>query len=540
MKKLAALFLLAIIPCSVKATSKEKTTVEPKSLMVTSWESHVLRDSLLKDRHRPAFHFVIPEGKGVPFDPNGAFYYKGRYHLMYLYDRRENGGFAWGHVSSTDLLHWRFHPDALVKGEGDEGIFSGGAYVDETGKATLSYWMLWGAKGIGLAQSNDPDFNNWTKLSQNPVIRSTEWGITDTTDQAGNPLTYGSADPSNIWKKDGKYYLLTGNLLVLEKYGRRQDSPADMQGDHLYLFESTDLIRWKYLHEFYRSDRQWTEKSEDNMCPSFLPLPSSPEGGAPSGKHLLLSISHNLGCRYYIGSYRNDRFFPDLHARMTWTDNVFFAPEALVDGRGRQIMWSWIFDKRPDEVKEASGWDGMYSLPRTLWLRKDGTLGIKPVPELEALRYEPFEQTRLSISADSEIKLDHPKRELMELKITFAPGKADQMGVKVCCSEDGREETRIYYDRQSKSLKVDVTRSSIAYGLNNVESAPFELSDSEPLELQIFIDKGLVEVFANDRQAIARPIYPMLGGQQVKVFSTGAPAEIVRATSWAISPSNPY
>ena len=57
------------------------------------------------------------------------------------------------------------------------------------------------------------------------------------------------------------------------------------------------------------------------MCPSFLPLPSSPAGGPPSGKHLLLFISHNKGCQYYVGDYRNDRFFPNNHGRMTWVDN---------------------------------------------------------------------------------------------------------------------------------------------------------------------------------------------------------------------------
>ena len=59
---------------------------------------------------------------------------------MYLYER-EGSGFSWGHVSSTDLLHWRHHKDALGPGDGDEGVFSGGAFVDENGTAILSYWM---------------------------------------------------------------------------------------------------------------------------------------------------------------------------------------------------------------------------------------------------------------------------------------------------------------------------------------------------------------------------------------------------------------
>ena len=77
--------------------------------------------------------------------------------------------------------------------------------------------------------------------------------------------------------KDGRYYMLTGNLLVLNKYGRKPDSPADMQGDRLYLFRSDDLKEWEYVHSFYESNRQWTDSSEDNMCPSFLPLPTQPK-----------------------------------------------------------------------------------------------------------------------------------------------------------------------------------------------------------------------------------------------------------------------
>ena len=155
----------------------------------------------------------------MPGDPNGAFFHDGRYHLMYLYNRT-GVGFSWGHISSQDLVHWRHHPDAIGPGGGDEGCFSGGAYVDSDGTAYLSYWMLWGAKGIGLAKSTDRTFDRWTKLDADPVIRSTEWGITEVKNSDGRMLIYGSADPSNIWKKHGRYYMLTGNLPVLNKIGR--------------------------------------------------------------------------------------------------------------------------------------------------------------------------------------------------------------------------------------------------------------------------------------------------------------------------------
>src|SRR5210317_1779734 len=157
-------FLLAISFCAIGDTKAQIDTIKladdsrnmwvtgqpvPKTI-VQSTRSY--RERLLSDPYRPAYHFCVPEDKGAPGDPNGAFFHNGRYHLMYLYERTGKG-FSWGHVSSKDLLHWRHHPDALIPSDGDEGVFSGGAFVDDDGSATLSYWMLWGAKGIGLAKS---------------------------------------------------------------------------------------------------------------------------------------------------------------------------------------------------------------------------------------------------------------------------------------------------------------------------------------------------------------------------------------------------
>jgi hypothetical protein len=40
---------------------------------------------------------------------------------------------------------------------------------------------------------------------------------------------------------------------------------------------------------------------------------------------------------------------------MSWNDNGFFAPEAMIDGNGRQIMWAWVFDYRPNHMVRKSG-----------------------------------------------------------------------------------------------------------------------------------------------------------------------------------------
>ncbi len=499
----------------------------------------VYREHLLIDPYRPAYHFCIP-GYGFPGDPNGAFYFKGRYHLMYLYNR-EDSGYSWGHVSSPDMLNWRCHPDAIGPGNGDDGCFSGGAFVDHDGTAILSYWMLWGEKGIGLAKSCDNNFNKWSKFESNPVIKSTEWGITEMRDDSGKEIHVGSSDPSNIWEKDGCYYMLTGSLQTLNKYGRSVDSPVEEQGDRLYLFESKDLKNWNYIHRFYESKGEWTDISEDAMCPSFLPLPSSPDGGKASKKYLLLFISHNRGCQYYIGDYCSDKFYPENHGRMSWKDNAYFAPEALIDGKGRQIMWSWIYgDDRPEAVKNNSGWTGIYGLPRSLWLGTDGTLRMRPIKELETLRMEEVTISKVKVNSGSEVRLNEPGNELMELEVTIQPNEAKQYGVKVCVSEDGREETAIYYDKSDKKLKLDTRKSGLDFGRKIIEEAPFELKNGEPLALRIFVDKSIIEVFANDRQAIARMVYPTLGGKGINLFSEGGNIETKSLRKWELSPSNPY
>jgi len=499
--------------------------------------TRLLRERFLADPYRPAWHFCLPEDIGVPGDPNGAFYHEGRYHLMYLYNR-SGSGFCWGHVSSSDLVHWRHHPDSIGPGQGDEGCFSGGAFVDDDGSAYLSYWMLWGAKGIGLAKGRGPSFDAWTKLAANPVIRSTEWGVTEVKDAAGKPAFLGSADPSNIWKKDGRYYMLTGNLLVLNKVGRTPDAPPSEQGDRLYVFSSNDLKTWEYLHVFYERKPEWTDRSEDNMCPSFLPLPSVPEGGPPSGKHLLLFISHNKGCQYYVGDYRDDRFVPDNHGRMTWVDNTYFAPEALIDGHGRQIMWAWLLDNPSGE--QQRGWSGVYGLPRSLWLGDDGTLRMAPVKELETLRRHEKSWSDRALGDGESKPLEGVVGDSCELALEIMPGSTGRSGLKVRASAGGEEETLLYYDADRRELVFDSTRSGHE-GRKVVERAPLTLKPGEPLKLRVFVDRSVVEIYANDRQAIGRRVYPTRPDSlSTSLFASGGSARFRAIRAWEMMPSNPY
>ncbi len=500
-------------------------------------QARTLREKYLRDPHRPGYHWVVPEGVHSPVDPNGALFWNGRYHLCYIY--QNEGRHLWGHVSSVDLVHWRQHAPALVPGEGDEGIFSGGAFIDLNGVPTITYWGLGKPGGICIATSTDPELERWTKNPHNPVIRETACGLAIVPGPDGTgEIVYGAADPSAAWSHEGRYYLLTGNLLVLREFGEKRGL-AEHRGDTLYLFVSDDLTHWTYLHRFYESNRAWTRETEDDMCPDFFPLPASPDGGAPSDRHMILFISHNWGCQYYLGRYADDHFLPETHGRMTWVDNEFFAPESLADARGRRIMWAWVFDRRERAARDASGWSGELSLPRLLWLGEDGTLRLRPVPELESLRYNPRRLPKQVVAGDADVPLPSIQGNSLELLIEMTPEGATRFGVRVCCSPGGEESTSIGYDATAHTLWIDTQRSSLGDGPKLVEAAPFTLGADEPLTLRIFIDRSFVEVFANDRQAIVRRIYPTrrdsLG---VSLFAGGGAARVRWVRAWDMMPSN--
>jgi beta-fructofuranosidase len=87
---------------------------------------------------------------------------------------------------------------------------------------------------------------------------------------------------------------------------------------------------------------------------------------------------------------------------------------------------------------------------------------------------------------------------------------------------------------------MDTRKSGLSFGRRIVEEAPLDLSPGEPLVMRVFTDRSVVEVFANDRQAIARMVYPTKGGTGVALFSRGGGMKTTSVKVWEMMPSNPY
>jgi hypothetical protein len=174
----------------------------------------------------PRYHFTSPTGIDCdPFDPNGAIYWKGRYHLGYIHGNYNEcrKHFWWGHASSTDLIHWRCHPPMLSPnpGDPDDGIFSGNAFVDKLGRVVLHYHGV--NAGNCIAINEDDDLIHFRKLRANPVMKDPVW------------------DPYG-WLEGDTYYSISGSL------------PVGTRSASLYKCTNDDHTEWHLLGDLLSHD----------------------------------------------------------------------------------------------------------------------------------------------------------------------------------------------------------------------------------------------------------------------------------------------
>ncbi len=509
MKKnlLFLLMLFFLLPFTFKAQG-QSDTIKIKRGDIEA--ARRIRRAELNDPIRPTWHLAIAEGKGYPFDPNGAFFKDGVYHLWHIF--HDDNKCHWQHLSSIDLFHWRWWLNDLqpLPGDPEHDIFSGNAFVANDGNVVLVYHGL-GTDGNCIAHSDGNNLDQWIKSKANPIAKP-GW------------------DP-HMWVEGNTYYQISGGVP-----GEKHPNPP-----LLYTGDAYDKPM-KKAGEFMTHNMPDVDDFEDISCPDFFKL---------GDKWILLCISHARGARYYVGTWDGKQFNPESHHRMNWPGGTFFAPETLLDDKGRRILWSWVLER-----KEGVS-SGIMSMPRVLTLANDKlSLNIEPPEEIKQLRYNLMEEKPFTLAAGQSATLKNIAGNILEMDLLIDPNEAKRFGVKVFCSEDGREQTPILIDREKNTLQIDMKKSSLvkidyteyvmAFAspdpehnpVVETEEAPFILKPGEKVRLRIFLDKSTLEVFANGRQCITQVIYPALkDAVNVQVFTDDAPIKIKEAKAWKLFPA---
>ncbi len=433
---------------------------------------------LASDAFRPAYHFTAPAN--FLGDPNGTIYWDGAYHLFYQHNPDEAYDnprrMHWGHAVSRDLVHWEDLPIALAPEPGGperRGCYSGGA-IDLDGMPALVYYG--NPDGICVATSVD-GLRSWSRHPSNPLIPH------PTDPQAG----WRAWDPC-AWRDGDQWYLVCGGKI-------------EGAGDTAFLFRSQDFVHWDYRGLFYEPGGE-----SDCAVPDLFRLGEA---------HVLLFASHERGVQYYVGEMDGERFVPRRHGRMNFAgfsleSGTLCAGLTLRDDADRRIMFGWVTEGRTEAAQRASGWSGVMCLPRVLLLGGDGLLRIEPAPEMQVLRSVHRRFGGLQLPAETMAPLDGVDASCAELAVAFEREIAGEIGIAVGRSPDGAEETRIVYSRSEGRLSLDPGASSTAPEVvgREVQHAPLELDREEALDLRVFIDRSIVEVFANGRQCLTQRIYP--------------------------------
>ena len=488
------------------------------------------------DPHRPFYHYVNPEN--TLNDPNGLCFWQGRWHLFYQGYPPEDPRQHWGHAVSDDLIHWRDLPYAIYP-DPEECCFSGATLVEDSRVIAIYHGTQ---AGNMVAVSSDPLLLNWEKLTGKAVIPILK--------QDGSPQPYTVFDPC-IWKKDGVYYALSAGTLP--------DGPAGKRVAADFLFRSKDLKRWDYLHPFTEDDR-FTLVGDDGACPYFWPI---------GDRHILLFCSHMSGGQYLLGDYDKgrDKLVVTSGGLFNFgpiTPSGMHAPSATPDGHGAVVV---IFNMNPGMPTE--GWDQIMTLPRRLTLAGDGELRMEPAGDIESLRYDHRHVGSTALPANREVVLEGIEGKAMELNVEIDPMSAPAVELNVLRSPDKEEFTRIAFfkDRgfrvshavqsgallasgqpvvarhgqprpvpvRESLLTLDSSYSStLPDALSRApETAPVRIESDEPLQLRIFIDRSVVELFANGKQCVAVRVYP---GREdsagVSLRAQGDSAELRSLDAW--------
>ena len=198
---------------------------------------------------------------------------------------------------------------------------------------------------------------------------------------------------------------------------------------------------------------------------------------------------------------------------------MFYATNVIKDPHNRIILWAWI---RATGIKE---WNGCLSLPRMLSLGTDNKLRYAPLPELEKLRKNHYKFSNIVITQNSKEILKEIRNKHLEIAIKFELLDAESFGIKLFNSKSINRAESIGYDQSNNVLWSG--KDKVNFILEN---------NTKKLNLHIFIDNSIIEVFANHRECITGQIISKRNLPfAIDLFTTGGKVKVNSLDIWELN-----
>ncbi len=454
------------------------------------------------DPAHPIFHITSPAQ--WMNDPNGPIFYKGYYHLFYqLTPDNDTGGIKyWGHVRSRDLVKWEPLPIALWPSTelGEESIWSGCCTINGNGQPMAFYTSIGIGKNafdqaVQWAAIGDKKLITWKKTPVNPVLSE---NVNDGT------KIYDWRDPF-IFHDGKKTFLVAGGHL-------KKDGDAAV---NIYEAQNSALTKWKYRGVLFEVTNAPTAE-----CPNFFKL----------GDQWVLFFSPYGRVQYFVGDFDAAacRFTARTNGILDYGSS-FYAPNTMQVPDGRRLVWGWVKD-----FPGGRGWNGCLSLPRQLSLSPDGELLQNPAPQLTKLRCAEMEWRDIHLNNDSGaptgIGIDLPFGHNNE--ILWLP-QTNTLEIKV--EVDLQSATN--FELQVKNGAHDSIPNLISFSGSEIQVLDTQVplaGNDRKLNLHVFIDRSVLEVFVNDKICVTKIISPLKPDAVVEVRAHGGTATIKRLQAWPL------
>lgn len=492
----------------------------------------------LFERFRPRSHFIAPHSWSN--DPCGAVYVPETKEYLVCYQWNPGttigGNCAWGMAKSKDLITWEDCPPPLWNGTtyDSKGVFSGSiqsAVIDGKRVLLLYYtsvsnlpihWSkpyLDGCETQSIAVSTDLG-RSWDRYNQNPVLVNPPRG----------PATTGWRDPFvSEWTSLARLMELDdSSSFMLLSSGERHQAPE------LHLYVSRNLLSWEPLSTplEFKCDPKLSRngpfvKGVNFECASFFSFEDT--------EYIIVGIEEEDDTLHHNGHslmwmsgrllLRCGKPVFEVLAHGILDHGILYAAHIFRDAQGRLLQLGWADESASTFVVTSQGWSGCIGLPRELYHitepatdagRKSdewavdersglmSTLGIRPAQQVVGLRGQ-SEPTQLQdLPALRSVKF--------EISAIFSELNGhEKLVFHVRASPDLAEVTKVVIDVANETVLVDRRRSSLAnLGARTTDQGKIQLLPGENLDVRLFVDNSIVEVFVNNRFSLTSRIYPSL------------------------------
>ena len=142
----------------------------------------------------------------------------------------------------------------------------------------------------------------------------------------------------------------------------------------------------------------------------------------------------------------------------------------------------------------------------------------------------------------------------MEIRLTIKPNDATRFGIKLLCSNGCEEETVVTYDAQQQEFVIDFENASEDKNLTYAgreggplpsgswkQTVPYALSGNRALDLDIFVDRSVVEIFVNSEICIVQRVYPTRDDSKgFRLFTRDRGIRAENIVKWEMDATNPW